>query len=189
VDLGVDSPAALPPDFALPPFPDIVFQRGLGCECVGRVVLGAATRGRICAHRKCVLPPLYPGSRVDEIRFTDQQRRDASDACAKHNHTCLRAYNLARHSTLHSTYRQSLARFLTFSSNNNIFAMVAAPPSTASKAPAKAPISAKASKKAAKTSGAGVAEGEKKKRRKARKETYSSYIYKGTCLILSICIF
>ncbi|KAG8216830.1 histone-fold-containing protein [Butyriboletus roseoflavus] len=52
-----------------------------------------------------------------------------------------------------------------------------ATPSTASKAPAKAPASDKATKKAAKTSGA-PADGEKKKRRKARKETYSSYIYK-----------
>lgn len=65
--------------------------------------------------------------------------------------------------------------------------MVAAPPSTASKAPAKAPVSNKASKKAAKTSSAATAEGgEKKKRRKVRKETYSSYIYKGVFLILSM---
>ncbi|KAG9313462.1 histone-fold-containing protein [Chiua virens] len=56
--------------------------------------------------------------------------------------------------------------------------MVVATPSTASKAPAKAPVTAKATKKAAKTSGAAAVEGEKKKRRKARKETYSSYIYK-----------
>ncbi|KAH0826578.1 histone-fold-containing protein [Lanmaoa asiatica] len=56
--------------------------------------------------------------------------------------------------------------------------MVAAPPSTASKAPAKTPASAKVARKAAKTSSAPAVEGEKKKRRKARKETYSSYIYK-----------
>ncbi|KIJ11176.1 hypothetical protein PAXINDRAFT_177368 [Paxillus involutus ATCC 200175] len=55
----------------------------------------------------------------------------------------------------------------------------AAPPSTASKAPAKAPASDKAAKKATKTSkGSTGADGEKKKRRKVRKETYASYIYK-----------
>jgi hypothetical protein len=47
-------------------------------------------------------------------------------------------------------------------------------PATASKAPAKAPAEKKdAGKKTAPS-------GEKKKRTKARKETYSSYIYKGT---------
>ncbi|KAH7889228.1 histone-fold-containing protein [Phlebopus sp. FC_14] len=53
-----------------------------------------------------------------------------------------------------------------------------APASTASKAPAKAADSgAKGAKKtAAKSQASG--EGEKKKRRKVRKETYSSYIYK-----------
>jgi len=49
-----------------------------------------------------------------------------------------------------------------------------APASTASKAPAKA---SKAAKKTAGNKNP-PAEGEKKKRRKARKETYSSYIYK-----------
>lgn len=55
-----------------------------------------------------------------------------------------------------------------------------APASTASKAPAKTTSEggAKAAKKTAKASG-GAADGEKKKRRKGRKETYSSYIYKG----------
>ncbi|KAH9852334.1 histone-fold-containing protein [Lenzites betulinus] len=54
-----------------------------------------------------------------------------------------------------------------------------APASTASKAPAKttAEGGAKAAKKTAKAS-SGAADGEKKKRRKGRKETYSSYIYK-----------
>ncbi|KAI0641510.1 histone-fold-containing protein [Trametes meyenii] len=54
-----------------------------------------------------------------------------------------------------------------------------APASTASKAPAKTTSEggAKAAKKTAKASGAG-ADGDKKKRRKGRKETYSSYIYK-----------
>ena len=66
------------------------------------------------------------------------------------------------------------------------------PASTASKAPAsttasKAPAKAesKAKKTASKTSAAG-ADGDKKKRRKARKETYSSYIYKGTLCALNI---
>jgi len=59
-------------------------------------------------------------------------------------------------------------------------------PSTAGKAPAgKAPVE---EKKAGKKTAA--ATGDKKKRSKARKETYSSYIYKGmfhflTCLISS----
>ncbi|KAF9242131.1 histone-fold-containing protein [Melanogaster broomeanus] len=52
-----------------------------------------------------------------------------------------------------------------------------APASTASKAPAKADAGAKAAKKTASKSQA-PADGEKKKRRKVRKETYSSYIYK-----------
>ncbi|KAI0370638.1 histone-fold-containing protein [Pilatotrama ljubarskyi] len=54
-----------------------------------------------------------------------------------------------------------------------------APASTASKAPAKttAEAGAKAAKKTAKASSAG-GDGDKKKRRKGRKETYSSYIYK-----------
>jgi len=54
-----------------------------------------------------------------------------------------------------------------------------APASTASKAPAKSEAS-KATKAAKKTAGKSKppADGEKKKRKKARKETYSSYIYK-----------
>ena len=52
-----------------------------------------------------------------------------------------------------------------------------APASTASKAPAKASEGAKAAKKTSKA--AAPADGEKKKRKKVRKETYSSYIYKG----------
>ena len=51
-----------------------------------------------------------------------------------------------------------------------------APASTASKAPAKT-TTEKAAKKTAKSAAAGG--DEKKKRRKVRKETYSSYIYKG----------
>ncbi|TFK73515.1 histone-fold-containing protein [Pluteus cervinus] len=47
---------------------------------------------------------------------------------------------------------------------------------TASKAPAKSTEGSKAAKKTAKA--AAPADGEKKKRRKVRKETYSSYIYK-----------
>lgn len=123
-----------------------------------------------------------PRSRVDEIRFTDQQRRDASDACTKHDHTRLMRYIARCVQLLIPLYISLLARSLT----TNIFIMVAAPPSTASKAPAKTPASAKATKKAAKTSGAPAPEGEKKKRRKVRKETYSSYIYKGMCLVFYI---
>jgi histone H2B len=52
-----------------------------------------------------------------------------------------------------------------------------APASTAAKAPSKT-TEKKAAKKTAKAPAAG-ADGEKKKRRKVRKETYSSYIYKG----------
>ncbi|KAI5996169.1 hypothetical protein PISMIDRAFT_29946 [Pisolithus microcarpus 441] len=65
--------------------------------------------------------------------------------------------------------------------------MAPKPASTASKAPAATPASKapakttadKAAKKATKTSAAAAgADGEKKKKRKIRKETYSSYIYK-----------
>ncbi|KAF7986368.1 hypothetical protein HWV62_35386 [Athelia sp. TMB] len=62
--------------------------------------------------------------------------------------------------------------------------MAPKPASTASKAPAstaasKAPAKTTEGKKAAKkTSKPAPAEGEKKKRKKSRKETYSSYIYK-----------
>ena len=49
---------------------------------------------------------------------------------------------------------------------------------TASKVPAKTTEAKKAAKKTAKKPTTG-ADGEKKKRKKARKETYSSYIYKG----------
>lgn len=51
-----------------------------------------------------------------------------------------------------------------------------APASTASKAPAKTTADKAAKKTAKKTA---PADGEKKKKRKVRKETYSSYIYKG----------
>lgn len=54
-----------------------------------------------------------------------------------------------------------------------------APASTASKAPAKTEGS-KAAKKTSKPASSG--DGEKKKRRKTRKETYSSYIYKGSLM-------
>lgn len=53
-----------------------------------------------------------------------------------------------------------------------------APASTASKAPAKSSEGSKAAKKTSKPAATG-ADGEKKKRKKVRKETYSSYIYKG----------
>ena len=69
-----------------------------------------------------------------------------------------------------------------------------APASTASKAPAKsATEGAKAAKKTSKA--AAPADGEKKKRKKVRKETYSSYIYKGppslsdSVIFRLICIF
>ena len=52
-----------------------------------------------------------------------------------------------------------------------------APASTASKAPAKTTPSEKAAKKTSKKTA--PSDGEKKKKRKVRKETYSSYIYKG----------
>ena len=61
-----------------------------------------------------------------------------------------------------------------------------APASTASKAPAKTTES-KAAKKTSKPAASG-ADGDKKKRRKTRKETYSSYIYKGECVLLVLCV-
>jgi len=55
--------------------------------------------------------------------------------------------------------------------------------STAAKAPvstaSKAPVKPDASKTASKSKAPGGAESDKKKRKKTRKETYSSYIYKG----------
>jgi histone H2B len=58
-----------------------------------------------------------------------------------------------------------------------------APASTASKAPAKPSEGAKAAKKTS-AKPAAEATDEKKKRRKVRKETYSSYIYKGKLIPL-----
>jgi len=53
---------------------------------------------------------------------------------------------------------------------------------TASKAPAKTTEGSKAAKKTSKTAAAAATGDETKKmRRKVRKETYSSYIYKGAC--------
>ena len=60
-----------------------------------------------------------------------------------------------------------------------------APISTASKAPAKTTTSDKAAKKTAKKSAPSTADGEKKKKKKVRRETYSSYIYKGELCFLS----
>ncbi|GLB34910.1 putative histone H2b [Lyophyllum shimeji] len=60
--------------------------------------------------------------------------------------------------------------------------MAPKPASTAGKAPAstasKAPAKTEGAKAAKKTQAAAPGEGDKKKRRKVRKETYSSYIYK-----------
>jgi histone H2B len=61
-----------------------------------------------------------------------------------------------------------------------------APASTASKAPAKPTEGAKAAKKTS-SKPTGEASDEKKKRRKVRKETYSSYIYKGELSTLGLC--
>ena len=52
---------------------------------------------------------------------------------------------------------------------------------TASKAPAKTTEGSKAAKKTSKAAVAAATDDTKKKRRKLRKETYSSYIYKGLC--------
>ena len=63
-----------------------------------------------------------------------------------------------------------------------------APASTASKAPAKTTSEggSKAAKKTAKAASGGAGEGDKKKRRKGRKETYSSYIYKGESQVIIV---
>jgi histone H2B len=61
-----------------------------------------------------------------------------------------------------------------------------APSATASKQPAKTVEGAKGAKKTAKTAGPLAAGEEKKKRRKGRKETYSSYIYKGAASLLDV---
>jgi histone H2B len=60
-----------------------------------------------------------------------------------------------------------------------------APASTASKAPAKSEETKTKAAKATKTSSSG-ADGDKKKRKKLRKETYSSYIYKGLSSTLEL---
>jgi histone H2B len=61
------------------------------------------------------------------------------------------------------------------------------PASTAGKAPAstsaKAPKAEKTAAKKTAKKAAPAADGEKKKRRKTRKETYSSYIYKGESIV------
>jgi hypothetical protein len=57
-----------------------------------------------------------------------------------------------------------------------------APASTATKAPAKT-TTAEGGKKRP------PADGEKKKRKKVRKETYSSYIYKGSFVLFSLSLF
>ncbi|KAJ3764901.1 hypothetical protein FB446DRAFT_760995, partial [Lentinula raphanica] len=54
-----------------------------------------------------------------------------------------------------------------------------APASTAGKAPAKTEASKAVQKTASKSKPTTGADGEKKKRKKSSKETYSSYIYKG----------
>ena len=56
-----------------------------------------------------------------------------------------------------------------------------APASTAQKAPVKAEGKTKKSAASKSTTSAAAADGEKKKRKKVRKETWSSYVYKGTC--------
>jgi histone H2B len=58
-----------------------------------------------------------------------------------------------------------------------------APASTAAKAPAKTAEGAK------KKPPSSPLDGEKKKRKKVRKETYSSYIYKGSFVLFSLCDF
>ena len=124
---------------------------------------------------------LYEIRAALEIRFNDQQT--ASRVWAS--------------TTTNTFLLQILQRFFTFASTLIAFqlrpfithlyatAMAPKPASTASKAPhstaaSKAPAKTTEGKKAAKkTSKAPVADGEKKKRKKTRKETYSSYIYKG----------
>jgi len=69
--------------------------------------------------------------------------------------------------------------------------MAPKPASTGGKAPAsaaasKAPAKTTEGKKAAKKTSKAPADGEKKKRKKTRKETYSSYIYKGTSTCFDI---
>ena len=69
--------------------------------------------------------------------------------------------------------------------------MAPKPASTASKAPAatKAPSKTTEGKKAAKKTSKAPADGEKKKRKKTRKETYSSYIYKGMQTLAFLAMF
>ena len=71
--------------------------------------------------------------------------------------------------------------FVNLSNRKLTFAMAPKPASTAGKAPtaSKAPAKTTTDKPAAKTAKKTAADGDKKKKRKVRKETYASYIYKG----------
>ena len=203
------SPPALPPDEDLPafPLPDIVDAR-IGWVRRGKVSVGvkvSACGG--CGRRKEArmglpwIAALYTGEsgkrnkvsgglhhvcvaafvpfNKDASRLKQDQRIAfvfipshivglATDA------SCPRPYHLTPTLLAHPPPLSSLMAPKPASTAGK------APASTASKAPAKSTEGAKAAKKTAKA--AAPADGEKKKRKKVRKETYSSYIYKGTRL-------
>ncbi|THU89517.1 histone-fold-containing protein [Dendrothele bispora CBS 962.96] len=117
-----------------------------------RIVTGASVVDRVSVRRSDL-----------EILSADPYKPNA--------HILLVATRLFVYS--HLAHTNTLLKFL--------FLMAPKPASTASKAPAstagKAPAKTEGSKAAKKTASK-PADGEKKKRKKTRKETYSSYIYK-----------
>jgi len=88
-------------------------------------------------------------------------------------------------STLALSYLTQLFALTSQWPPNPLPPLAKAPASTASKAPAKSTEGAKAAKKTS-SKPAGEETGEKKKRRKVRKETYSSYIYKGELIFSNL---
>lgn len=152
-------------------------------------------------QRRCVVlgPYIHPVAVRSKIRFEHNSAHDDHHArvrrvLTKHNHTARVCICTCTHcpcrlqlssSCLHRRLR---ARTPTTLQHHHFLlhfvAMAPKPASTAGKAPAstasKAPAKTTADKAAKKTAKkTAPADGDKKKKRKVRKETYSSYIYKG----------
>lgn len=153
-------------------------------------------------QRRCVVlgPYIHPVAVRSKIRFEHNSAHDDHHArvrrvLTKHNHTarvcictcthCPRRLQLSS-SRLHRRLRARTPTTLQHHHFHllHFVAMAPKPASTAGKAPAstasKAPAKTTADKAAKKTAKkTAPADGDKKKKRKVRKETYSSYIYKG----------
>jgi len=137
--------------------------------------------------RVCCGQPLY-GLRIKRrVTNWNKVQRSTNDAS-----NTRQSPNIHKHVLLIKQTSQFNSSYPTPLSHNTLYpplysiAMAPKPASTASKAPhpaaaSKAPAKTTEGKKAAKKTSKAPADGEKKKRKKARKETYSSYIYKGAC--------